>query len=121
MNNNINITAVRIRRTRKLKGLTQQELADRVGISKSTICKYEKGKIETIKKNTLCKIAAELGCSYAYLIDIDLPAFYTENSEERVEKMLREKIYGYLNDYESFDEQGKQMIERHIDALLQFV
>lgn len=117
----MNITAVRIRRTRKLKGLTQQELADRVGISKSTICKYEKGKIETIKKSTLCKIAAELGCSYSYLVDVDLPALYVESNEEKIERVLREKIYGYLNDYESFDEQGKRMIEEHIDALLQYV
>lgn len=121
MENNINITCVRIRRTRKLRGISQQELADRVGISKSSICRYEKGHIENIKKGVLVKIAAELGVSYQYLLDIDLPAYYVEDNEEAyIENRLSNQIRKSLDEYEKLDDNVKQMVRDNIDVLLKY-
>lgn len=50
-----NIKAVRLKR-----GMSQQELADAIGVTKSTISKYEKGQREP-KYNVLRGIAAALG------------------------------------------------------------
>lgn len=119
--NNINITAVRLRRTRRLKGMTQQELADKVGLSKSTISKYEKGSIVNIKKNVLYKMASALGVSYAYLLDVNMPSFYSKDIDSEVETMLKAKIYEYLDNYESLNEQGQQALDKHINAFLQYV
>ncbi|MBU4312989.1 MAG: helix-turn-helix domain-containing protein [Candidatus Omnitrophica bacterium] len=45
---------------RKQKGLTQLELARKVGVSESYICQIENGKMISIKK--LDKMAKALGC-----------------------------------------------------------
>ena len=118
---NMNITAVRLRRTRRLKSMSQQELADKVGVSKATICRYERGKVENIKKGVLAKIAAELGVSYQYLLDIDLPAYYVEDDENaKIERIIGNKIHEYLDNYEKMDEQGRRMIRENIDVLLKY-
>lgn len=117
----MNITAVRLRRTRRLKGISQQELADKVGVSKATICRYERGKVENIKKCVLAKIAAELGVSYQYLLDIDLPSYYIEDDEDaKIERIIGNKIHEYLDNYEKMDEQGRKMIRENIDVLLKY-
>lgn len=116
----MNITAVRLRRTRRLKGMSQQELADKIGVSKATICRYERGKVENIKKGVLVKIAAELGVSYAYLLDIDLPAYYIEDSEESINRILSNQIHMCLDEYEKLDDATKRMVQENIDVLLKY-
>ena len=46
----------RIRSLRKQKGLTQEELASRLGLQKSAVAKYENGRVTNIKRATLFKI-----------------------------------------------------------------
>ena len=60
-----NIKAVRLRR-----GMSQQELADAIGVTKSTISKYEKGQREP-KYNVLRGIAAALGVDWTDLVPAD--------------------------------------------------
>ena len=50
----------KLRTMRKAKGLTQNELAQRIGVSESYICQIEKGKMISIKK--LDELAETLGC-----------------------------------------------------------
>ena len=50
----------KLKEMRKNKGLTQRELADKIGVSESYICQIESGKMVSIKK--LDKLAAALGC-----------------------------------------------------------
>ena len=60
-----NIKAVRLKR-----GMSQQELADAIGVTKSTISKYEKGQREP-KYNVLRGIAAALGVDWTDLVPAD--------------------------------------------------
>lgn len=60
-----NIKAMRLKR-----GMSQQELADAIGVTKSTISKYEKGQREP-KYNVLRKIAATLGVDWTDLVPAD--------------------------------------------------
>ena len=48
-------------------GLTQNELAEKLFMSKNTICEYEKGRAEP-SIETLKKIADVFGCSIDYLV-----------------------------------------------------
>jgi len=41
-------------------GLTQLELAEKIGVSESYICQIEKGKVMSLKK--LSQLAKALGC-----------------------------------------------------------
>lgn len=50
----------KLKEMRKNKGLTQKELADKIGVSESYICQIESGKMVSIKK--LDKLAEALGC-----------------------------------------------------------
>ncbi|MCK8493130.1 helix-turn-helix domain-containing protein [Spirosoma sp. RP8] len=55
-----------IRETRKLKGLTQKELGDKMGVSFQAINKYETGQNLTVE--TLSKIAQTLGVTITDLV-----------------------------------------------------
>lgn len=52
---------LRLKIKRIEKGLTQQELAEAVGVAKNTICAYEIG-FRHPKKSTLEKISHVIGC-----------------------------------------------------------
>ena len=57
----------RIRRLRKLHGMTIEALASKVGVTRQTISRYETGAIEDIPKSRLEGIAAALDVSCDYL------------------------------------------------------
>ena len=46
-----------IKKLRKQKGLTQQELGKLLGVQKSAIAKYENGRVSNLKKETISKLA----------------------------------------------------------------
>ena len=51
----------KIRAARIAKGMTQEDLGAVLGVQKSAIAKYEKGRIVNIKRSTLKKISDVLG------------------------------------------------------------
>lgn len=61
----------RIKEMRKAKGLTQEELAQRLGLKDSAIAKYENGRVENIKRSTIAEMAKILECSPVYLLCLD--------------------------------------------------
>ena len=66
---------------RKAKGMTQQELADKLNTTKQTIGKYEKGIVSNLPLNRIRELADALDCDPSYLTGWDgLPE--DENEEE---------------------------------------
>ncbi|ADB41295.1 helix-turn-helix domain-containing protein [Spirosoma linguale] len=61
------ITSTQIRDARKAKGLTQKELAEKLGVSESTVNQYESGK-QNLTIDTLVKIANALGMKFSTLL-----------------------------------------------------
>lgn len=61
----------RIKEMRKAKGLTQEELAQKLGLKDSAIAKYENGRVENIKRSTIAEMAKILECSPVYLLCLD--------------------------------------------------
>jgi len=59
----------RIAIIRKAKSLTQEEMADRIGITQAAYSLYEK-ETGNLSFNTINKIATALGCSITFLIDV---------------------------------------------------
>lgn len=78
-----------IKNIRKSKGITQKELAERIGITDSAITKYEKGDREP-GWETLYKIADVLEVSINDLLGIEGKVKYTIGNAEDLEKI--EKI-----------------------------
>lgn len=61
-------TGERMKARRKELGLTGDQVAERVGISRSTIFRYENGDIEKVPTNTLVPIARVLCTTVGYLM-----------------------------------------------------
>lgn len=57
-----------IRNKRKERGLTTTELADMVGVSNSTISRWERGEIATMKSRHISRLANALGISPVELV-----------------------------------------------------
>lgn len=63
--------ADRIKERRKAMNMTQEELAEKLGLQKSAIAKYENGRVQNIKRPIIAKMADILECSPAYLMALD--------------------------------------------------
>lgn len=59
--------AARIRESRRRLGLTQEELARRIGVSRSAIAQWETDRTGQVRAN-LARVAAVLGVSIGYLL-----------------------------------------------------
>lgn len=78
----------RIRLKRKECGLTQDELAKKLGIKNSAVAKYENGRIENIKRSTIQKMAEIFNCSPTYLLGLDERAPSDEFALSDLEKQI---------------------------------
>ena len=78
-----------IRTVRKLQGLTQKELARRLGISPVGVAQWENG-LRNPKHETIKRIASALGVSVTVLYG--LPAKETADQQEALEKFLDESV-----------------------------
>lgn len=92
---------VNLKKARESAGLTQQQVADRLGITKSTYCNYEIGKrepdVEKIKK-----IAKALGISADDLLET---GYNKSNAPALSTEALR-----LANDYERLDKWGQKQV-----------
>jgi transcriptional regulator with XRE-family HTH domain len=78
-------TGERIRARRKELDISADTLAEQIGMSRSTIFRYENGFIEKMPINTLIPIARALNTTVAYLMGWDdekQPALETEDGFE---------------------------------------
>ena len=69
--------AQRIKALRQEKGLTLEQVADVVGVGKSTVRKWETGMIANMKRDKIADLAKALGTTPAYLMG------WEENEEEK--------------------------------------
>jgi transcriptional regulator with XRE-family HTH domain len=76
--------AARIREARRALALTQDELARRVGVSRSAVAQWETDRTGQVRAN-LARVAAVLGVSIGYLITGDSEAglMTVETADER--------------------------------------
>lgn len=78
-------TAEIIKRLRKEAGLTQEELAVKLGLQKSAIAKYENGRVDNIKKSTIKKMSEIFNCSPNMILGYEEPRHLGEPANVSVE------------------------------------
>lgn len=78
----------KIKELRKKKGLTLEQVADVVGVGKSTVRKWETGLIANMRRDKIASLAKALGTTPAYLMGWD----EKNNSPEEPKLTEREKM-----------------------------
>ena len=90
----------RIRDLRAKHGLTLDQVAQCVGVGKSTVRKWETGMIENMRRDKIAKLAAALHTTPAYLMGWDDNADESTDSVKAVEHRNIIKIAGRDGSYE---------------------
>ena len=108
--------AQRIKDLRQSKGLTLEQVADVVGVGKSTVRKWETGMIANMKRDKIADLAKALGTTPAYLMgweDDD-----SENNISPSEPQLTEGEKVLLDLFNRVPEDQQQLVLQMIRAAL---
>ena len=87
--------AQRIKKLRQEKGLTLEQVAEVVGVGKSTVRKWETGMIANMRRDKIADLAKALGTTPAYLMgwkeeDVEKESSPSEPQLTEGEKLLLE-------------------------------
>jgi len=96
----------RIKNARNLRNVTLDDIAKKVGVAKSTIQRYENGKINTIKIPVVESIALALNVN---------PSWVVGKSEEM--ELPAQKIPKIIQYYEMLNEMGKHKATERVKEL----
>ena len=80
------LIAERIRTARKTAGLSQEALAESLGVTKFTVCRWEKGSVTGVSLRKLHDIARAVGVSGQFLL------YGTTDPDERVVMQVLDTI-----------------------------
>lgn len=107
----------KIREIRMQKGMTLEQLGEKVGVGKSTIRKWETGMIENMKRDKIAKIAMALDVDPGYLMgwedspNTQMRTYIVDTEEGRT----RFEIETMLDDFS-----GRQLkeLKRYIEFMM---
>lgn len=84
----MNIGAL-IKHARIANGFTQEQLADKVGVKKSAVAKWENGRVSEIKRSNLKKLSDALGLDPNQLLDkMEEPIVQDDGLTENQRKLV---------------------------------
>ena len=105
-------TGQRIKEARKKAGLTQAELAEKLGVSSSFIAQYEND-LRNPKPDTLQRIATALDISVNRLLFSDNPSLFQRN-----EAIFLRDVLGSLSSLHHVDETIDEAISKINEAII---
>lgn len=92
------IMGQRIREKREAAGLSVEELADKIGVSRQTVYKWEKGIVKNIDRDYIGKMAALFRCDPEWLMHMEnskVTVTYSADGREPVSAIVsKEPIIG---------------------------
>lgn len=110
MNNTFNErVSKRIKDLRTKHGYTMEQLAEKVGVSKSTIAKWENGYVDNMRQEKIFKLAVIFGVTPAYISGYSEETETIPNLDDRSRRML-----AY---YLALTDSNKDVIDATIKAL----
>ncbi|SHK39530.1 Transcriptional regulator, contains XRE-family HTH domain [Hathewaya proteolytica DSM 3090] len=99
----------RIKSLRISKGLTQDELANKIGVKKAAVYKYESGIIENIKRSTIQEMAKIFEVSPCYLLG------WEDDSSQLFKLEYEEKAL--LENFRKLNNFGKNEAKKRVEEL----
>lgn len=85
----------RIKRLRKEKGLTQEELGKMVGLKRAAINKYEKGNVENMKRSVIAELSMFFGVTPAYLMALSDHDYDINEIFDKLDDGNKKTVYDY--------------------------
>lgn len=104
----------KIKEARIVKGLTQEELGNLVGLQKSAIAKYENGRVVNIKRSTLQKLAKALDLRGSDLI---IEADPKEAADLHAKVLLDVELMDAIEKYYTLTDDKQKMIRDLIRSM----
>ena len=108
--------AQRIKELRQARGLTLEQVADVVGVGKSTVRKWETGMIANMRRDKIADLAKALGTTPAYLMGWEEEE--PQNSISPSEPQLTEGEKMLLDLFNRVPEDKQQLVLQMIRAAL---
>lgn len=114
MDKKTNVSAKRIKELRLKNGYTMEKLAELIGVSKSTIAKWENGYVENMRQDRVYKLAKLFNVTPTYIMGYENE--YDNNYENLgVEINTREKKF--IDLYSRLDAYQQGLVNNMIEAL----
>ena len=112
--------AERIRERRLAIGLTQEDLASKLGLQKSAIAKYENGRVENIKRSVIAKMSEILLCNPAYLMGFsdDIELEQTSITPSLSSRSLSASESEFLGLFRKLNAEGQQRVQSYMEDLI---
>jgi transcriptional regulator with XRE-family HTH domain len=101
--------AERIVKYRKLRGLTQKELAERIGITRDMLASYELGR---------ARLNDEITVRFALALKVSTDALLGLKDSNRSEPKISVRVMRRIKRMESLPEGRKKLVLRMIDELI---
>lgn len=119
-------TGERIRQRRKEIGMNADDLAEAIGVSRSTIFRYENGFIEKVPIDSLLPIAEALHTTPAYLMGWEEEKDSFQQAAERRSRSVQDmfkaycgaEAYSTIEKFLRLDETDRKVANGYIDGLL---
>ena len=93
----------RLKARRNALGLTLEEVGNAVGVSKTTVARWESGIISSLRGDKINKLAAVLSCEPSYLME-------WEENEDRLDiNSIEYAIYGEARNLD--EDEKRQLLE----------
>ena len=103
----------RIKELRLSKNYTMEKLAELVGVSKSTVAKWENGYVDNMRQDRVAKLAEIFNVSPAYIMGYNVADLQTANNLQAANR-----IETFVNEYNNLNDSDKSIIDNLIESLL---
>ena len=107
-----------IKRARTEKGYTQEELAEKVGVKKSAVAKWENGRVSEIKRSNLKKLSEALGLNPNRLLG-DIERDPISVADELADIYLDTDLRRMISEYQQLDGKKQAQVREYVHLLSQ--
>lgn len=107
-----------IKKARNEKGMTQEELAEKVGVKKSAVAKWENGRVSEIKRSNLKNLADALGLNPNQLLGDTEPSQY-ENQKSAEDDGLTDDQRALIDFARSLSEEQAALALRVLKSIVE--
>jgi transcriptional regulator with XRE-family HTH domain len=111
-------TSKRIKELRIKNNLTMEVLAEKIGVSKSTIAKWENGYVENMRQDNILKLSKLFNVPATYIMGYDEPNdIDMGNNNSSNELTVNERAKKTIELYLSLEEKDQDIIDGMLSAL----